>query len=107
MGYRRIPPTQSESLPLHKRQKLVHADNKEQNHDPLTATILQEKQSQGSGSAESASNWFDSVNKNVETGERNSPQTSGMLVRSVSSPMLTRADEPPFYLSTLQSRFPE
>lgn len=75
MDYRRSPPATSKSLPRHKRQKLAHGEG--DGEAVVSPALLLQQTSSGSGTAESAGKWFDSVNKNVATGQRTSLQTSG------------------------------
>ncbi|RMZ86610.1 hypothetical protein DV736_g6164, partial [Chaetothyriales sp. CBS 134916] len=94
MGHRRTQPAESNSLPLPKKQKLLHTpDRVADNPDSAKVGSLSQQESLGSGSAVGVSKWFDSANQHVESGRR-----------TLSQPSVT--DDPPFYLNSHQALIP-
>jgi hypothetical protein len=77
---RRTPPTESTSLPAHKKQELaLEAATGTQAQDPSKQhnRIPNEETRDSNGSDESAGKWFDKANKHGPQGQRESPSTDG------------------------------
>lgn len=94
----------------HSPEKPADVGNNNNNNNPIVAkpSNLAKDRSQGSGSDESASHWFDNVNQHVPQSTQDDAGYDGTLLMPITKtgPILTEPDEPPFFITNQASYLP-